>query len=103
MKAQKLFNPDELRVDALDYIFVEWLIRNNLYGRFMRNSSAYRPAPTSTRRELRERIRYYVSNDPSNYSAFVSGAFLFGRTPEGRDFWTDVANSWVEFVKSFNF
>lgn len=103
MKVQRFFNPDELRVDALDYIFVEWLIRNNLYGRFMRNSSVYCLVHTSARRELRDRIRYYVLNDPSNYSGFVSGAFYFARTPEGRDFWTDVTSNWVKFVKSFNF
>lgn len=102
MKAQKFFDPDRLCVDALDYIFVEWLIRNNLYRRFAENFSAHHPASASPCPHLRERIRYHISLDPSDYSGYVEGAFRFARTPEGYDFWKDVTSRWVKFIKSFN-
>ena len=80
MNTQESFNQFELRVDALDYIFVEWLVRNCLYCSFTKNLLASRHTSMSARDCIRERVRIYASFPVVNYSFLLSGAFLFDST-----------------------
>lgn len=101
MKPQKSFNQFDLRVDALDYLFVEWLVRNRLYRRFANNLLADRKPATSARDLIRRRIRTYASFPAVNYSSLITGAFFFEFTPEGREFWSDASRRWSDFCRYF--
>lgn len=101
MKTQKPFNQLDLRVDALDYIFVEWLVRNHLYRKFAKNLIADRRPITSARELIRRRIRTYAKFPSVNYSFLITGAFFFEFTPEGREFWQDVSRRWSDFYRYF--
>lgn len=101
MKSQKSFNQLDLRVDALDYLFVEWLIRNHLYRKFAKNLAAARHVTTSVRDLIRHRVRVYAMLPAMDYSFLLSGAFLFDSTPEGREFWCDASRHWSDFCKYF--
>jgi len=101
MKAQKSFSQFDLRVDALDYLFVEWLIRNRLYRRFAKNLVADRHTTMSARSYIRLRIRTYAAFPVTDYSFLMTGAFLFESTPEGREFWCDASRRWSDFCKYF--
>lgn len=101
MKARKSFSQFDLRVDALDYLFVEWLVRNHLYGKFARNLAAARQVTTSVRDLIRRRIRTYASFPVVDYSFLMTGAFCFESTPEGREFWSDASRRWSDFCGYF--
>lgn len=101
MKTQKPFSRFDLRVDALDYIFVEWLVRNRLYRKFAKNLLASRHTTMSARDFIRHRIRLYASFPVVDYSFLVSGAFFFDSTPEGREFWNDASRRWSDFCGYF--
>jgi len=101
MKAQESFNQFDLRVDALDYLFVEWLVRNHLYRRFAKNLAAARQVTASVRDLIRHRVCAYAMLPAMDYAFLLSGAFLFDSTPEGREFWIDASRRWSDFCKYF--
>lgn len=101
MKKQKSFSQFDLRVDALDYLFVEWLVRNHLYRKFARNLAADRPGTTSVRDLIRQRICAYAARPAVNYSFLLTGAFLFASTPEGLEFWQDASRRWADFCRYY--
>lgn len=102
MKTQNAFSQFDLRVDVLDYLFVEWLVRNHLYRKFAKNLSAARHVPMSSVRDLiRQRIYVYAKFPAMNYSFLLSGSFIFDSTPEGRDFWIDASRRWADFCRHF--
>ena len=101
MKTQKSFNQLDLRVAALEYLFVEWLVRNRLYRRYAKNLAASGRVTTSVRDNIRDRLYRYSKHGFLNYSFFLAGSFAFTETPEGREFWVDASNRWEEFCKSF--
>lgn len=101
MKTQKTFSRFDLRVDALDYLFVEWLVRNRLYRKFAKNLVADKQTTISARDLIRRRIRTYASFPAVDYSFLVTGAFFFDLTPEGREFWDDASRRWSDFCKYF--
>ena len=101
MKTQKPFNQFDLRVDALNYLFVEWLIRNRLYYKFAKNLAADKKTTMSARDLIRRRVRIYASFPVVDYSFLMTGAFFFEFTPEGREFWNDASRRWSDFCKYF--
>jgi hypothetical protein len=101
MKTQKPFNQFELRADALDYLFVEWLVRNHLYRKFAKNLVGSRNSTTSARELIRRRVRLYAKFPVVDYTFLISGAFFFEFTPEGREFWNDVSRRWSDFCGYF--
>lgn len=102
MKTQKSFNQLDLRVDALEYLFVEWLVRNRLYRKYVKNLEASGRVATSVRDDIRDRLRRYaVPYGFLNIAFFLTGSFPFAETPEGREFWIDASNRWEDFCKSF--
>lgn len=100
MKTRKNFSPIDLKADALDYIFTEWLVRNRLYYKFLKNLQELLPADESPRDHIRARILSHVSNRITDYSILIDGAFIFAGTPEGRDFWMNVSKRWRDFINS---
>lgn len=101
MKTRKSFNQFDLRVDALEYLFVEWLVRNRLYSKYARNLEASGRVTTSVRDNIRDRVRRYASCRLIIFSSFLIGSFVFEETPEGRKFWIEASRRWEDFCKSF--
>lgn len=101
MKKQKSFSQFDLRVDVLDYLFVEWLVRNHLYCRFAKNLAAARQVTTPIRDFIRQRVRAYATFPAMDYSFLLTGSFLFDSTPEGREFWSDASRRWADFCRYF--
>ena len=101
MKKQKSFSQFDLRVDVLDYLFVEWLVRNHLYRKFARNLAAARQVTTSVRDLIRQRICTYATFPSMDYSFLLVGAFRFDLTPEGREFWSAASRRWEDFCRYF--
>lgn len=101
MKKRKSFSQFDLRVDALDYLFVEWLVRNRLYCKFAKNLAAAKQVTTSTRDLIRQRVCAYATFPAMDYSFLLTGAFLFDSTPEGREFWICASKRWADFCKYF--
>lgn len=101
MKTRKTFSPLLLKADALEYIFVEWLVRQGLFHKFSKNLRKYLPADESLCDCIRVRIRSLVANGRTDYAVLIRGAFVFARTPEGQDFWMDVADRWCDFLNSY--
>lgn len=99
MKARDNFSPVNLKVDALDYIFTEWLVRNRLYRKFSRNLRKAQPDIESPRAYIRDRIYCCILNPPTDFSILIEGAFLFDKTPEGSDFWSDATDRWCDFFE----
>lgn len=101
MKKQGSFSQFDLRVDALDYLFVEWLVRNHLYRKFTRNLAAAKHVTTPARDLIRQRICAYATFPAVDYSFLLTGAFLFDSTPEGHEFWCDASQRWTDFCRYF--
>ena len=101
MKTQKSFNQVDLRVDALEYLFVEWLVRNRLYSKYVKNLEASGRVKTSVRNCIRDRVRLYAVYHFCNYPFLLAGSFDFAQTPEGRKFWMDASHRWEDFCSTF--
>lgn len=88
---------DKLLLDAMEYVFVEWLIQRGIFTAFRANY--YRPS--MTRRTFRDCLRDHIQHvyrTPSLGPEFlVSSAFLFPSTPEGFKFWIKHSDAWVRF------
>lgn len=99
MKKQTSKPLDELIVDVLEYMFVEWLVRRSLYSRFSENLVRAWPNSGNPRSIIRNLIRL---NRPVNSLAdLIPGCFPFGSTPEGFRFWISVSDEWSRYFKSF--
>lgn len=101
MKIQESFNQLDLRVDALEYLFVEWLVRNRLYCKYARNLEASGHVATSVRDCIRDLVRLCALSHFINYSGLLAGSFAFEHTPEGRKFWNESSRRWEDFCRTF--
>lgn len=97
MKKTKI-KPHPLILDVADYLFVEWLVRNKCYSKFVANLSKCSGFPSS-----REGIRVYLSmilrGKVSTLRDAISAAFLFSATPEGFDYWRLIDRKWVDLLE----
>lgn len=102
MKKQTSKLLDELTVDVLDYMFVEWLIRRSLYSRFAANLARCYFNSRSPRSIIRDRIKMILDSPAFTLSDLISGSFSFHCTPEGFRFWARVSSEWASYFKSFS-
>lgn len=100
MKKTKI-KPHPLILDVADYLFVEWLVRNKCYSRFVANLSNRSGFP-----DTREGVRAYLSavlcSRVSTLRDAISAAFLFPCTPEGSDYWRLVDRKWIDFLEKLD-
>ena len=101
MKKAKDFKTDKLPIDVLEYMFTEWLCRRGVFSAFKSNYNLDVEANISFRESLRRHIRYVVSAPNLRVGALISSSFVFGETPEGRDFWFSVSSDWRRFCVNF--
>jgi len=100
MKKNKKFKDVELLVDVVEYAFVEWLIRRNLYLAFQENYDRAAESPKPFRDCLREHIRYLYCDTHLKPSSLISSSFLFTSAPEGYRFWLKQSEAWEQFFTS---
>lgn len=102
MKKQTSKPLNKLSVDVIDYMFVEWLVRNSLYSKFVANLIRYYPEPVNPRSIIRDQIRGISRFPVFLASDLISSSFLFDKTPEGYLFWTRVSSKWSSYLESFS-
>lgn len=101
MKRAKTRRSDELQLDVIEYMFVEWLRRQGVYSAFESNYKPIGQAKTSFRASLRDQIRYVVFTSGLDVDDLISSSFSFAKAPEGFVFWSEISTSWRLFC--FNF
>ena len=102
MKKQTSKSLDELAVDVLDYMFVEWLVRCSLYSEFTSNLACCCNDCCAPRLIIRDRIRHVLTSPDLTPSDLISISFYFGCTPEGFRFWSRASCEWASYLESFS-
>lgn len=88
---------DKLRLDVIEYAFVEWLIRRGIFTAFRANYDRSPTARKTFRDCLREHIQYVYRRPCLGPESLVSSAFLFTSAPEGYEFWLKHSDDWRRF------
>lgn len=88
---------DELKLDVMEYAFVEWLIRRGIFTAFRTNYDRISPTKRTFRECLREHIRHVYRTPSLGPESLISTAFLFPTTPEGYAFWVEHSDAWSRF------
>lgn len=101
MKKSKYFESVDLYVNVVDYMFVEWLVRQGLYTSFVANYNRSSWNGKSFRETLRVVIRCKITSDYPCLGSLASGFFMFCDTPEGSRFWTEKSLAWHRFCETF--
>lgn len=102
MKKQTSKSLNELAVDVLDYMFVEWLVRRSLYSRFAKNLAHAYSNTKEPRSVIRDMIRATQGSPVYSLADLVLRSFPFICTPEGFRFWFRVSSEWASYFRSFS-
>lgn len=97
MKRLKQPIDDKLRLDVIEYAFVEWLVRREIFTAFRTNYDRTPTARKTFRDCLRDHIRYVYRTPSLGPGSLISSAFLFTSAPEGYDFWIKHSDAWRRF------
>ena len=92
---------DDLQIDSIEYMFIEWLIRRGIYAAYKSNYERAFSLRTSFRERLRGHIRRTLCYPDYGPSDLISSAFLFASTPEGFKFWSKHSAAWKRFCTNF--
>lgn len=92
---------DDLQVDAIEYMFIEWLIRRGIYTAYKSNYQRAFSLCTGFRERLRGHIRRTLRDPSYGPGHLISSSFLFVSTPEGFKFWNKHSTSWQRFCTNF--
>jgi hypothetical protein len=92
---------NDLMVDVIEYAFIEWLIRQEVFTAFKANYDKSYPTPKSFRTRLRSHVQFVLRNSSLAPSRLISSAFLFTSTPEGANFWRKQSAAWERFCTRF--
>lgn len=101
MKKTKVSKFSELSVDAVEYLFVEWLRRRGVFSAFKSNCGFDEVREDSFRSVLRYQIRSILRSSSAGIGDLISMSFIFAHTPEGLSFWFDLAFAWRRFCTDF--
>lgn len=97
MKNPKQPVDDKLRLDVIEYAFVEWLIRRGIFTAFRANYDRLPTTRKTFRDCLRDQIRYVYRRPSLGPESLISTSFLFTSTPEGYEFWLKHSDAWRSF------
>lgn len=100
MKKNQTVNLESLCVDAVEFLFVRWLDRQNAYSAFKANCYRVKPNSETFRDYLRAKIRYVLRNSVLDVGDLPFTCFLFASTPEGLNHWAKLFVAWRGFVNS---
>jgi hypothetical protein len=98
-KLEKSVN-DKLRLEVIEYAFMEWLIHRGIFTVFRANYDRIPTTRHTFRDCLRDHIRYVSCRPSLGPGALISSAFMFASTPEGYDFWIKHSDAWKRFYDS---
>lgn len=101
MKKISVSTIPELSIDAVDYLFVEWLRRRGVFSAFRSNCGFGGKNKNSFRTMLRYRIQNALLSSHSGIGDLIALSFLFTSTPEGYAFWSDQSFAWRRFCTDF--
>lgn len=101
MKKNKKARVDDLFLEVVEFAFIEWLVRRNLFTAFQPNFLRTRTPETPFRDHLRNHIRLVYRSPYFGLDSLVFTAFLFFSTPEGPEFWLKQAKAWKRFFSKF--
>ena len=97
MKSLKQPVIDKLRLDVIEYAFVEWLVRRGIFTAFMANYDRIPTARRTFRDCLRNHIQHAYRTPSLGPESLISSAFLFTSTPEGYEFLIKHSDAWKRF------
>ena len=101
MKKTKVSTISELSVDAVDYLFIEWLRRRRVFSAFRSNCGFGKEDENAFRTVLRRRIQNVFHTSHLGVGDLISSSFMFSRTPEGPAFWFGLSFAWRRFCADF--
>ena len=101
MKKTKVSTISELSIDAVDYLFVEWLCRRGVLSAYISNCGFDEKRKKAFRTGLRYRILDVLHSPHLGVGDLISRSFLFTRTPEGYAFWSEESLAWRRFCSNF--
>ena len=101
MKANKKSRRSDLSVDVVEYMFIEWLVRQRLFSLYEANLQGFHPNHRSFRDNLRDKLRYLCRSSVLGVGNIISTSFPFAMTPEGYNFWLKQSNLWRRFCSEF--
>lgn len=92
---------DDLKIDVIEYMFTEWLVRRGIFTAYKSNYERDVSPCKSFRERLRGHIRRSLSGFGYSPLHLISTAFLFTSTPEGVKFWSNHHSAWQRFYAEF--
>lgn len=101
MKANKNSRCSDLSVDVIEYMFTEWLVRQNLFSVYKANYEAFNPNHRSFSDNLRNKIRLLCRSSALGLESIISTSFPYAMTSQGYNFWVDKSNIWRRFCSKF--
>lgn len=101
MKRAKKSNLSRLSVDVVEYMFIEWLVRQGLFILYKVNYERFRTCHRTFREDLRVRIRDAQRSPRFAFEDLLAISFPFHMTSEGYDFWASQSTLWRRFCSDF--
>lgn len=101
MKAIKNSKVDELRVDAVEFLFTEWLVRRGVFSAYKRNYKQHNDVEGTLPDALRDLIRTVLRSPDFVVGDLLDLSFSFTSTSEGFRFWARHAVAWNLFCVEF--
>lgn len=101
MKANQKSRLSDLFVDVAEYMFIEWLVRQNLFSVYKANYEAFRPNHRPFRDNLHAKLRAICRSSAFGVGEIISISFPFAMTPEGYNFWVEQSNLWRRYCGKF--
>lgn len=95
------FDPDRLTFDAYSFLFSEWLSRQGIRQRFIKNRVRALKHKGSTDQLIRDYVRYLLVKPYYSMDLAMEAAFPFAETPEGFVFWKHASDEWSSFLSDF--
>lgn len=100
-KLSKKSRTNDLLVDLVEYMFVEWLVRRGVFTAFKSNYEHAFSLRAGFHERLRGQIRRALNGSGFGVSHLFTSAFLFTSTPEGVKFWSNQSDAWERFCAKF--
>lgn len=101
MKDTKKSRLSDLFVDAVEYMFIEWLVRHGLFSAYKANYERFRTRHRTFREDLRVQIRGMRRFPRFAIEDLITTSFPFFMTSEGYDFWVSQSTLWHRFCSDF--
>ena len=101
MKKTRVSTISELSIDAVEFLFFEWLRRRGVFSAFRLNCGIGKECKKAFRTVLRHRIQNALHSSHFGIGDLISMSFLFTSTPEGYAFWSDLSFAWRRFCIDF--